>query len=332
MKDKNRWLKNSMLILFISFLYACASHTYFRQVKDIKDIPKEANVIKNIEFFKQEKDEWCGPAVLQMVLHFYGLDEKQEIVSREVFDEREGVVKLSEMVFYPQSKGLKSYSFKGNLDDLKELISRGIPVVVFQKASKEINKGHYRLVVGCYQDWIMLADPLLGNNTFVKEKDFLELWNLGEEENWSMVALKDDSGLESKYKDSEVYFRDLATAFFRRGKYQESEHYWKETLSKSENTRYLYALAFTLLKAGKIEEAENYAKLALEKAPNNPCCLYVMGKIENREVTELNPVEDTESSGGALTKSDIRAIKKKKEEEGMDPGLFMMPFIAGRSK
>jgi len=329
MRDKNRWLKNSMLILFISFLSACASHTYFYQAESI---PKKANVIKDIKFYNQEKDEWCGPAVLQMMLHFYGLNEKQEIVAARVFDEKEKVVKLSEMVFYPQSKGLKSYSFKGNLDDLKELISKGVPVVVFQKASKEINKGHYRLVVGYYQDWIVLADPLLGKNIFVKEKDFLELWTLGEEENWSMVALKDDSGLENKYKDNEVYFRDLATGFFRRGKYQESEYYWKEALSKSENIRYLYALAFTLLKAGKIEEAENYAELALEKAPNNPSCLYVMGKIENREVTELNPVEDTESRGGALTKSDIRAIKKKKEEEGMDPGLFMMPFIAGRSK
>jgi len=147
-----------------------------------------------------------------------------------------------------------------------------------------------------------------------------------------MIALKDDSGLESKYKDNEVYFRDLATAFFRRGKYQESEHYWKEALSKSENTRYLYALAFTHLKAGQIDEAENYAKLALEKEPNSPYCLYIIGKIENKKVTELNPIEDTESSGGALTKSDIRAIKKKKEEEGMDPGLFNLPFIAGQSK
>ncbi len=329
MRDKNRWLKNLMLIFFISFLSACASHTYFYQAESI---PKKASVIKDIKFYKQEKNEWCGPAVLQMVLHFYGIDEKQEIIAAGVFDEKEKVVKLSEMVFYPQSKGLKSYSFKGNLNDLKELISRGIPVVVFQKASKEINKGHYRLLVGYYQDRIMLADPLLGNNIFVKEKDFLELWTLGGEENWSMIALKDDSGLESKYKDNEVYFRDLATAFFRRGKYQESEHYWKEALSKSENTRYLYALAFTHLKAGQIDEAKNYAKLALENEPNNPYCLYIIGKIENKKVTELNPIEDTESSGGSLTKSDIKAIKKKKEEEGMDPGLFNLPFIAGQSK
>jgi len=329
MKGKNKRLKNLLLIFVISVFSSCASHTYFYQAESI---PKKANVIKNMKFYKQEKNGWCGPAVLQMMLHFYGLDEKQEMVAARVFDEKEKVMKLSEMVFYPQSKGLKSYSFKGNLNDLKELISKGVPVVVFQKASKEIDKGHYRLVVGYQKDSIVLADPLLGKNIFVKEKDFLELWTSGEEENWSMIALKDDSGLESKYKDNEVYFRDLATAFFRRGKYQESEHYWKEALSKSENTRYLYSLAFTLLKAGKIDEAENYAKLALEKAPNNPYCLYVMGKIENKKVTELNPVEDTESSGGALTKSDIRAIKKKKEEEGMDPGLFMMPFIAGRSK
>jgi len=40
-----------------------------------------------------------------MVLHFYGIEEKQEIIAAGVFDEKEKVVKLSEMVFILNQKG-----------------------------------------------------------------------------------------------------------------------------------------------------------------------------------------------------------------------------------
>jgi len=241
---------------------------------------KKGIILNGIKFHKQKKREWCGPAVLRTVLYMNGINEKQKQIAEATFNKKEKVVKLSEMVFYPREKGLKSYSFKGDLDVLKDFLSRGIPVVVFQKVSKEVDKGHFRLVIGYEEDLIVFQDPLLGKALRAKEKDFLELWNFKGEERWAEVVVKNDSLVKEEYKESEVFYRDMARALFRRGNFEESLCYWEKALRKAESSIYLYSLAFTLLKAGAFREAEEYAQQAFKKEPANPFCLDVLAEIE----------------------------------------------------
>jgi len=236
--------------------------------------------LKGLKFFKQRKLEWCGPAIMQTVLNYYGIKESQEEIARRIWNPEEKVVKLSEMVYYPREKGLKSYSFEGSAEIIRELLSQGIPVIVFQRASKKVNKGHYRIVTGYKGDELIFYDPLLGKKVKSKAEEFTELWEFGGEKHWGLIVVRDDDSLDDNLKDNEIYYRDMARALLRRKKFEQSRWFWEKALEKARRASYLYGMAFTHLQEGNLKLAENFATEAINIEPDNPFCYDVMAEIE----------------------------------------------------
>lgn len=216
------------------------------------------------------KLEWCGPAIIQTILNFNGVREDQGKIAEDIWNKNEKVAKLSEMVYYPQQKGLESYSFRADVQILKQFLSQGIPVIVFQKASRKVKKGHYRLVVGYNDESIIFYDSLFGKTAKLKEKGSLDLWNFGGEECWAEVVIKDDASVDDRIRHNEIYYRDMARSLFRRGRFDQSSLYWEKALEEAERATYFYSLAFTYLQEGDLLRAEEYAQKALTKEPDNP--------------------------------------------------------------
>ena len=100
-----------------------------------KTEPAKGYLLKNVPYEKWLKRNYCGPACLAMVLNYW--DETrpydQAEITAAIFDSASQATYNSEMVLYPRGKGFASYSFQGTLEILKDLVGKGIPVIVLTK-------------------------------------------------------------------------------------------------------------------------------------------------------------------------------------------------------
>ena len=234
--------------------------------------PENGYLIQAVPFEKWLKRNYCGPACLAMVLNYW--DEtrsfSQQKITDDIYDSESKATYNSEMVLYPRSKGFESYSFQGNLRILKDVVGKGIPVIVLTKTIKQIAKGHYRVVIGFDddKDQIIFHDPYFGGRHAMTSKNFLKVWELGKGRNqsrWMMAVVPGQSPFPfpALQKDPLTSI-NLATAYYRRSDFIKSREQWEKVRESLSGDPYpLYSLAMVSLREGKAEEAETYALKAL---------------------------------------------------------------------
>ena len=61
------------------------------------------------------------------------------------------------------------------------MVGKDIPVIVLTKTIKQIDKGHYRVVIGFdeNEDQVIFHDPYFGGRSAMTSKDFMKVWELG---------------------------------------------------------------------------------------------------------------------------------------------------------
>jgi len=251
-----------------------------------KSKPENGYLIETVPFEKWLKRNYCGPACLTMVLNYW--DEaksfNQQEITEDVYDSVNQATYNSELVLFPRTQGYASYSFQGNLTILKDMVKKGIPVIVLTKTIKQIAKGHYRVVIGFDddRDQIIFHDPFFGGRFAMKSKNFLKAWNLGEGRNqsrWMMAVLPSQNIFPfPALQNDPLTSINLATAYYRRSDFLKSREQW-ETVKKtlSEDPYPLYSLAMVSLREGKVDEAELLALEALDLDEKNAYALDVLG-------------------------------------------------------
>jgi len=229
-------------------------------------------LIQTVPFEKWLGRNYCGPACLAMVLNYW--DEtrsfSQRKISDEIYDSENQATYNSDLVFYPRTKGFESYSFQGNLQILKDVVGKDIPVIVLTKAVKQLAKGHYRVVIGFDddEDQIIFHDPYFGGRNAMTSEDFMKVWELGKGRNqsrWMMAVVPGQSPFPfpALQKDPLTSI-NLATAYYRRSDFMKSREEWEKAKESLSDDPYpVYSLAMVSLKEGKVEEAEAYALEAL---------------------------------------------------------------------
>src|SRR4030065_48368 len=94
--------------------------------------PEKGHLIQKVPFEKWLGRNYCGPACLAMVFNYW--DEtrsfSQRKISDEIYDSENEATYNSDLVLYPRTKGFESYSFQGNLQILKDVVGKDIPVIV----------------------------------------------------------------------------------------------------------------------------------------------------------------------------------------------------------
>lgn len=237
-----------------------------------KSRPVRGHLIETVPFEKWLERNYCGPACLSMVLNYW--DEARSFsqagISADIYDSASQATYNSELVFYPRSRGFESYSCQGSLPLLKEVVARGIPVIVLTKALKQIAKGHYRVVIGFDENsgQIIFDDPYFGDKMAMTTKNFLKVWELGEGRNrsrWMMAVVPSQAQLPvPALRDDPLTLINLATAHYRRSDFVKSREQWelvREALGQDPFP--LTSLAMISLREGKPEAAEAEALAAL---------------------------------------------------------------------
>jgi len=130
-----------------------------------------------------------------MVLQYWGINVSQDEIASEIYDPVTHLTYISDMEKYPLKFNFTVESLFSNIDELKEFIREGYPIIVLQKYSLTTTYGHFRVVIG-YNDKteiIMTNDPLKHANYTISYSDFKELWKPGSTfstTNWTLLIYK----------------------------------------------------------------------------------------------------------------------------------------------
>lgn len=184
------------------------------------DIPSCAR-IKGIARVKQLRN-YCGPAVLASILQFLGEKTSQEAVGKAIYDSASGATNGADMLLYARERGFAAYSWNADIDDVKDKIAQGIPVIVLQQNSFTDTSGHYRILTG-YDDAARkfdVIDPYYDYITQISYADCERLWtSMG---NWALliVPAARDRFKEELGERNPVVHMDLAYANYKRREYQ----------------------------------------------------------------------------------------------------------------
>ena len=184
-----------------------------------------------------------------------------------------------------ERKGFESYSFQGNLEILKDLIRKDIPVIVLTKTIKQVGKGHYRVVIGFDEDknQIIFHDPLFGSRQAMRNQELPE--GLGARKRPEPVPMDDGRcprsepvSLSPPSRTTLLTSINLATAYYRRSDFARSREQWEKVRESLGQDPYpLYSLGMVSLRQGKFAEAEQYALEALGADANSAYAHDVLG-------------------------------------------------------
>ena len=128
--------------------------------------------------FVEQKDDFCGPASLAMVMNFYGVKVTQEDIANEIYSpELKGSLSM-ELVLYPISKGFEAEIYNGGLDDLKQKVRAMFPLIVSIREREDTDRTHYMVVWG-YDDMNkkIFAHSGRKERVVMGYDVFIEMWN-----------------------------------------------------------------------------------------------------------------------------------------------------------
>jgi ABC-type bacteriocin/lantibiotic exporter with double-glycine peptidase domain len=127
---------------------------------------------------------YCGPAVLKMILGYYGIEKSEEELAELV-----GATNYNGTDDKSISKVLKKFELNcevknnSNFLDIQKYLDSDIPVIVdwFTRGRADypdsaVADGHYSIVVGLDDKFIYLQDPEIGKLRKLARNDFLKVW------------------------------------------------------------------------------------------------------------------------------------------------------------
>ena len=142
---------------------------------------------KNFSYKKifryQQKDGWCGPAVIQMILLAGGIKKSQSAIAKDVYKAWWGTNQAT--VYSYLSRFFKKMNFRQNskISDLKYHLDKGHLIIVnwWDDYDSKVNEdcGHYSLVFDYNKKTknLTLGDPAKNGGIWkIDAKDFKNRW------------------------------------------------------------------------------------------------------------------------------------------------------------
>ena len=271
--EGNRAVGRGMVVLALS-IAVLSTQLFGAQITTYKKIrPEKGHLIQAVPYEKWLAINYCGPACLSMVMNYWAPERRigQKAIAASVYDVVQQATFNSDMVLYPMSQGLASYSFQGDLDTLRAILRKDIPVIVLTRSLKQIGKGHYRVVIGFdeTEGKIIFHDPLFGSRKAMKVRTFMRIWNLGGGRNqsrWMMAVVPVEAEFPfPALREHPLTHINLATAYYRSGDLERSKREWETARELSNGDPFpLTSLGMISLREGRADDAAAYALEALK--------------------------------------------------------------------
>jgi predicted double-glycine peptidase len=147
----------------------------------------------DVPFVKQAKDG-CGAASIAMVMQYWQAQQGEPAngtsdagqIQRALYSAKAHGIYASDMERYFQEKGFRTFTIRGEWEDLKQHLEKGRPLIV---ALKPVSGGalHYVVVTGLGPDIVMVNDPAQRKLLQQDRPDFEREWSAAGK--WTLLAL-----------------------------------------------------------------------------------------------------------------------------------------------
>jgi predicted double-glycine peptidase len=159
------------MLVLLFFSSGCATVGNVPEAQKRSDL----HLVRNVPFFPQEEYQ-CGPASLAAVLNYRGVSVTPDEVARAIYSRSARGTLNIDMVLYAQSRGLRASQYKGGLDDLREQIDAGRPLIVLvDYGFSVIRADHFMVVVGYNNEGVMVNSGRR-EGEFIARDDFVKAW------------------------------------------------------------------------------------------------------------------------------------------------------------
>ena len=202
-------LRGGFLLGVLLILNACAGPSVEAIRADLKAGRSPGAFIADVPFIAQ-REYYCGPASLAMVLQFWGESVGQDEIASELFIESIKGTLNFDLEFYARRRGFRAESFRGTLDSLKAEIARGRPLIVFlDLGAGPFTFPHFAVVTGYDESRrLVIAHSGTTANRLIPYWEFERTW--AAKGNWTLLitpksparSLKDRKRKETGYGTS----------------------------------------------------------------------------------------------------------------------------------
>src|SRR5713226_7736208 len=152
----------------------------------------------DVPFVRQEKDG-CGAASMAMVMQYWQAQQGQRAtdssdatrIQRALYSAKAHGIYASYMERYFQEKGFRTFTIRGEWEDLKQHLDKGRPLIVALKpvALKPASGGalHYVVVTGLGPEMVMVNDPAQRKLLQQDRSSFEREWSAAGK--WTLLVL-----------------------------------------------------------------------------------------------------------------------------------------------
>jgi predicted double-glycine peptidase len=155
---------------------------------------------------KQQHDYDCGAKCLQLVMQYYNVAVPYPGLLSRVQDYKENGVSINKIKSLARSYGFKARSvINCRINALEQSINNQQPVIVLIQAWAHKNLqpndwrnvgkgnrdyGHYAIVMGFEDDFIILRDPNIPRRIRMSKEEFLARWHGGNDRHSAIMLEK----------------------------------------------------------------------------------------------------------------------------------------------
>src|ERR1700719_4838426 len=150
----------------------------------------------DVPFVKQEKGG-CGAASIAMVMQYWqrqqgqpaSADSDATAIQRALFSAKAHGIYASDMERYFREKGFRTFTIRGEWEDLKQHLDKGRPLIVALKPAGGGTALHYDVVTGLDQEQhvVMVNDPAQRKLLKLDLPGFEREWSAAGK--WTLLAL-----------------------------------------------------------------------------------------------------------------------------------------------
>ncbi len=147
----------------------------------------------DVPFVKQEKDG-CGAACIAMVMQYWRAQQGQPPgdasdatrIQRTLYSSKAHGIYVSDMERYFREQGFRTFTIRGEWEDLQQHVAKGRPLIVALKAAGG-GALHYVVVAGVGPEMVMVNDPAERKLLQQERASFEREWSAAGK--WTLLAL-----------------------------------------------------------------------------------------------------------------------------------------------
>ena len=155
------------------------------------NLSQNNTTLLNVPNIVQPTSNTSGPAALQAVLSYYGMDINVDQLVNSTNTTQNGTVPLNIVKTASQLGFTSQVQENMTLVGLQKLVDQGIPVIVYIQAvqnnststsninwTNDQNNGQYMVVIGIDNNNVYLEDPaIIGSRGYIPNQQFLDRWH-----------------------------------------------------------------------------------------------------------------------------------------------------------